>query len=352
MAMHIPRHSASGQPDASALGQEANGAVFVHQWEQAAEHHAQNGSWPEVIQYCNQILEIPGQSKTNWKSLYLIGVAYTRLGREFEAFINLVAARDINPHHQGIVESINALNLEQKHELAPGPSAVPGQLPQSGGAAGNNANNAYGLYSMQPDNYGPKVQNINQAQRMNFHPITAYGSITSAANSAHTMAVYGNPSTFVPILAHQTSAFNTHPQNVNIPTSGLNRAPTGHELQQQHNPTDNTVQGKKQSPIELNSDSDSESVNLSSNIHVPIEQQQLQLHFDNQHQLQQQECQQLDQNDQLQDEEDDELDKEIAECEGRIAEIQTLIDECQSRVALLRSLKILRRQSGHSDTGA
>ncbi|KAL7475184.1 hypothetical protein ACHAW6_001111 [Cyclotella cf. meneghiniana] len=87
---------------------------FVRRWEEAAERHSQSCSWHDVIDCCNKILQIPGQSKTNFNALYRIGIAYMTLGHGFEAFVNLVAARDIDPQHDGVNKRIQELKKDWK----------------------------------------------------------------------------------------------------------------------------------------------------------------------------------------------------------------------------------------------
>ncbi|KAL3778636.1 hypothetical protein HJC23_001585 [Cyclotella cryptica] len=104
-------------PDGNVLSSKESVEDFVRRWELVAESHARCGSWNDVIECCNKILQIPGQSRSNFNALHLIGIAYMKLGQGFEAFVNLVAARDINPQHDGVSERIRELKQDRKRKL-------------------------------------------------------------------------------------------------------------------------------------------------------------------------------------------------------------------------------------------
>jgi tetratricopeptide (TPR) repeat protein len=64
--------------NSSSLMHEIDLSEYVKHWEQDALSHFKNSSWKDVIQACEKVLEVPGQSETNFDVLFEMGYAHMK----------------------------------------------------------------------------------------------------------------------------------------------------------------------------------------------------------------------------------------------------------------------------------
>ena len=390
----IPFLMSTSQPGShvNASAPSTNVAVFISEWEHAAEVHAKNGAWHDVVHCCNKILQIQDQSKTNFNALYLIGVAYMNLGRGLEAFINLSAARDINPHHDVINSKMLDLSKELKFDNKSKPpgrdtASFEEQTPVLGrrrnpeqasieGTAQNNMTakrrleHTFIMQALHLDSHSvldaitgqlsesagngiekgvvpqmyPAKGSVHNLNGVNMDPRMIY----NRPNSAPQFESAANPS-------HQVPSAVVIPQANLCLTSG---APTnGNNLQQHASFTGINGYHQQYNGNPIIHAQQHTSLNLISNdtftSGIPSQQQQIQhmLHLQQlPHYYTQQpqihsplSCQEeLSQDDSSNE---DDLDKEINEIEDRLSVLRSELNDCEERLTLLKGLRTLRAQN-------
>ena len=93
--------------------------LFVKCWGNAAMCYVKSLSWSDVIQCCDKVLKVPGESETNIKVLYRRGLAKMHIGELKDAKVNLMAAYAMDNKNKDVRKAIQELktkNAEAKQK--------------------------------------------------------------------------------------------------------------------------------------------------------------------------------------------------------------------------------------------
>lgn len=98
----------SGEDDKQCR-EHTNTYYYIRRWEAMAELHVRNSSWNEAIKCYSKILQLPGESRSNFKVLARVGMAYLHSKNYSGALIHFMAAQKVDGQNDELNSEIIAL---------------------------------------------------------------------------------------------------------------------------------------------------------------------------------------------------------------------------------------------------